>query len=240
MLYFIYGNNREQARTKLDALLNSLFAKKPNASFFKLNDRSCTEAGIEEMVGGQGLFENKYIVLLEGTLQNEDTKTVVLEWLKEIAGSQNIFIIFEGEVDKQTSAKIEKKAEKTLEFTLPKTAQKKDKFDMFALTDAFGARDKKRVWVLLQKAFLAGLSPEEIHSMLFWQTKTMLLAKHEDTAQNTGLNPFVFRKSKASAQKFTDSELRDLSLGLVLLYHDARRGNISFETGLEQFLLANV
>ncbi len=240
MLYFIHGNDREQARAKLNMLLNSLFTKKPNASFFKLDDRSCTEADIEEMIGGRGLFENKYVVLLENTLQNENTKDIVLTRLKEIAGSQNIFIVFEGEMDKQTSAKIEKKAEKVLEFTLPKTAQKKDKFDIFALTDAFGARDKKRVWVLLQKAFLAGLSPEEIHSMLFWQTKTMLLAKHEDTAQNTGLNPFVFKKSKASAQKFTDSELRNLSLGLVLLYHDARRGIVPFETGLEQFLLANV
>ncbi|MEK7152105.1 MAG: hypothetical protein AAB773_01615 [Patescibacteria group bacterium] len=240
MLYFIHGNDREQARAKLNTLLNSLFTKKPNASFFKLDDRSCTEADILEMIGGRGLFENKYVVLLENTLQNENTKDIVLTRLKEIAGSQNIFIVFEGETDKQTCAKIEKKAEKVLEFTLPKTTQKKEKFDIFALTDAFAARDKKRAWVLLQKAFLAGLSPEEIHSMLFWQTKTMLLAKHETLPQNAGLNPFVFRKSKASAQKFTDDELRSLSAGLVLLYHNARRGIIPFEIGLEQFLLARV
>jgi len=240
MLYFIHGTDTTRSRVKLTALLDSLFAKKPNASFFKLNERSCTEASIDELCGGQGLFEQKYIVLLEDTLQNEQTRTAVLERLKTIGDSQNIFVLFERETDKPTRVKIEKRAAKTLEFALPKTGRKKDVFDIFSLTDAFGARDKKRAWVLLQKAILAGLSPEEIHSMLFWQTKSMLLAKHESSPEHAGLNPFVYRKSKTAAQKFTDAELRRFSAGFVSLYHNARRGIVEFEMGLEQFLLANL
>ena len=81
MLYFIHGNDREQARAKLNTLLNSLFTKTERL-FFKLDDRSCTEADILEMIGGRGLFENKYVVLLENTLQNENTKDIVLTRLK--------------------------------------------------------------------------------------------------------------------------------------------------------------
>src|SRR3989344_8188381 len=49
-------------------------------------------------------------------------------------------------------------------------------FNIFALTDAIGARKKRDAWVLYQKALAAGMAPEEIFFKLVWQAKTMLVA----------------------------------------------------------------
>jgi len=50
-------------------------------------------------------------------------------------------------------------------------------FNIFALTDALGARQKKDAWILYQKALGAGLSAEEIFFKIVWQVKSMLIAK---------------------------------------------------------------
>ena len=44
--------------------------------------------------------------------------------------------------------------------------KKGNEFNIFSLTDAVGARNKKEAWVLYQKALLAGVSAEEIFSFL--------------------------------------------------------------------------
>src|SRR3989344_9363077 len=55
-------------------------------------------------------------------------------------------------------------------------AKARSDFNIFALTDAIGARKKRDAWVLYQKALAAGMAPEEIFFKLVWQAKTMLVA----------------------------------------------------------------
>ena len=96
----------------------------------------------------------------------------------------------------------------------------------------------KDAWVLLQKALDTGGVPEEIHGMLFWQVKSMILAVSSKTAGEAGLNPFVFRKSLSFAKNFTEEELKNLSARLVSIYHDARRGGDELAIALEKFVLS--
>src|SRR3989338_6415083 len=110
-------------------------------------------------------------------------------------------------------------------------------FNIFALTDAIGARKKRDAWVLYQKALAAGMAPEEIFFKLVWQTKTMLLASRTRTADEADMKPFPYSKAKGFLNNFKPGELEKFSEDLVLGYHRTRRGEGEIETLVEKALL---
>jgi len=238
MLYFICGEDFKKARTKAKNLIDTLVAKKPNSNLFKLNSENFDEKIVEEGLKGMGLFENKYIIFLDKILGNEKIKEFILNKIKDIAESDNIFILLEEEVDKKTLIKIEKKAQKTQEFSGNSLKREKERAKPFALTDALGKRDRKRAWTEYQKVLKEGLVPEEIHGVLFWQIKTMLLANSSKNSAEADLNPFVFKKAKEFCKNYSDEELKKMSSKLISIYHDIRRGIVE-DLGLEieKFLL---
>ena len=110
-------------------------------------------------------------------------------------------------------------------------------FNVFALTDALGERDRKKLWTLYQRAKYAEVSPEEIHGILFWQVKSMLLAKNAKNAEEAGLKPYPFKKSVGFLKHYTGGEVEHLSRKLLSVSHDARRGLHDFDIALERFVL---
>jgi len=225
MIHLFYGENTGKAREKFHEFLDGFFAKNPDAPLFEMNAESWSEEKFEELLASQGLFGGGSVIVFDSLLQDVDAEGTILENLKEMKESPNLFVIIEGKLTKVIAERIAKKAETAEEFFAEKTA-KKIEFDRFALSDALGRRSKKDAWVLFQKSLDAGGVAEEIHGMLFWQVKSMILATSSKTAGEAGLNPFVFRKSLTFAKNFTEEELKDLSSRLVSIYHEARRGGL--------------
>ncbi len=237
MIYFLYGSDFSKVRTKLREIIVSQQKKNPDASYFKIEADTWRESSLEELLGSAGLFQNKYLIVLDGVFGDKKTGEKALPFLKDMANSQNIFIIVEGELTKEVGGKIEKKAEKTQHFSSPLEKTKKKSFDVFALTDAFGVRDKKQLWVLYQRALLEGVSTEEIHRLLLWQVKAILAVFISKDVRESGLNPFVYKKAASFSRNFSKEELINLETSLVIMYHDARRGVLDFDIGLERFVL---
>ena len=251
MFYFLHGDNTHAVNEKAKGLVDDLLKKKPDASFFTLTDENWSAESVDEYVSSQGLFENKYIVLVKGIFSGDRSsaadkkarKEIFLEKVTSIAVSTNVFIVAEGIVDKATLTKIEKHAQKVQEFSSGKVEQsfkKDDGFKIFDLADALGMRDKKTLWQLYRHTVDAGKAPEEIHGILFWQVKNMILTTHTKTATEAGLNPFVFGKAQRYATNFSRPELTALLEQLVTIYHDAHRGIHDFETALEVFILEKI
>lgn len=237
MINLFYGENSTKAREEMHSFLDVFFEKNPDTSLFEINTESWSEEKFGELLASRGLFGGGSIVVLDSLLQDIDAEGTVLENLKEMKDSPNIFVIIEGKLTKMIAERIVKKSETAEEFAVEKMA-KKAEFDRFALSDALGRRSKKDAWVLLQKALDMGGVPEEIHGMLFWQVKSMILALSSKTAGEAGLNPFVFRKSLSFAKNFTEEELKNLSSRLVSIYHEARRGGDELAIALEKFVLS--
>jgi len=247
MIYFLYGDNTQEGNKlvnkKAAALSAELLKKKPDASLFELNEDNWNESAIDEYTGGQGLFEKKYIVLVKDILAKKDRKEIFLDKIELFAESPNIFIFTESSIDKASLKKIEKHASKTQEFTGGDEGVKGKKsgdgaFNIFALGDAFGGRNKKQLWSLYREAIDAGKVPEEIHGILFWQVKSIVLASRTKSATEAGLNPFVYSKAKSFAENFNQQELDKILEDIVRLYHDAHRGLHDFETAMEIFILS--
>lgn len=110
-------------------------------------------------------------------------------------------------------------------------------FNIFALTDAIGARKKRDAWVLYQKALAAGLTPEEVFYKLVWQTKTMLIAQNTKSVAETDMKPYPYSKAKEFLRNFKSGEVEKMSEALVLGYHAARRGEGEIEMLVEKTLL---
>ncbi len=110
-------------------------------------------------------------------------------------------------------------------------------FNVFALTDAIGARKKRDAWVLYQKALASGMAPEEVFWKLVWQAKTMLIAQNTQSVAETDMKPFPYNKAKGFLKNFKSGEVEKFSENLVLGYHKARRGEGEIETLVEKTLL---
>lgn len=237
MIYLLYGKDTDKARAKLRALIQSLIQKKPDAAHVKITDETFTPTALSEALGGIGLFTSKIIVEMDMVFRNKEAKELVLNELKEIAASESIFVFLEGDLTKTDLTKFEKYAEKVQEFAVKTPVQKPKDFNVFALTDALGKRNKKELWVLYQKALRAGKEPEEIHGILLWQLKAMILAASAESPQDAGLNPFVYQKSKQFGKMFGNENVQQALTDFVSLYHESRRGGKELSYALEEFIL---
>jgi DNA polymerase III delta subunit len=115
---------------------------------------------------------------------------------------------------------------------------KRSDFNIFSLTDAVGARNKKEAWSLYQKALASGLSAEEIFWKVFWIVKSMLTASRTKNYSETEMKEFPYKKAKQYAQNFSKEELEKLSETLVVGYHNARRGIGEIDSLIEKFVLS--
>jgi DNA polymerase III delta subunit len=223
MLYAVYGAEGDKARAKKDALVASCRKQKPDAEFFLIESENFSEGALEGLYSSQGLFQKKHIVVLDRLLQNKELKDAVSEAFPKMAVSESMFILFDETIDAKTAALVKKHAKDVFVFGEKKEKKERDN-TTFLITDAFMMKDRKSAWVNYQKAVRADVAPEAIHGALFWQVKTVLLAK-----KTGGWNKF--------AKNYSEDELDEILARLVKIYHDIRSEGGELEISLEKFLL---
>ena len=241
MLYVFHGTDTAAAADKANALVTSLRTKRPDATYVRIDGDTWSPAVVQEHVGGQGLFSNKYIVFLDRVTENRSAKEELPDLVSLMKESTNIFIVLEGKVLADLKKVFEKNAEKVVvcegKSASAKATADKEEFNVFALGDALGSRDPFKSWTLYRQAVENGLEPENIIGTLFWQVKSIILAKGASTAAEAGLNPFVFGKAKRYAGNYSDTELQTLLKQLTNVYHDAHRGLRNAELAVEGMML---
>jgi DNA polymerase III delta subunit len=224
MLYVYHGQDVPKSLEKARTLIDSLRAKRPDASYVEVVADSWSPSIIEENVGGQGLFSNKYIIFLNRVTENADAKEVLPDFIQIMNESTNIFILLEGKLNVDLKRAVEKHAEKVVETGEKEAAGKsgsgtgkKEEFNIFALADALGSRNALKSWSMYRQAIDNGQEPESIVGMLFWKIKSMI------TAKNT--------------KSYSEEELSALMTDLIKVYHDGHRGIVDMELGVEKRLL---
>ncbi|MDD5050607.1 MAG: hypothetical protein PHV93_02585 [Candidatus Pacebacteria bacterium] len=216
MFYLFYGIEREKARAKRNATLLGAQKKRPDAEVFSMDAEDFSASRLQEFIGSAGLFEKKFIVCMNFVCEDKERLSTVIEKLEEMKETENLFLILEGKLDAKSLEKFKKYAFKVEQFEEEKTFEK-PKFNVFALSDAFGRRDAKGLWALYLKALEEESAPEAIAGMLFWKIKSLLLS---------------------GSNRYSERELEEISSRLVSLYHDSHRGIHEFEIALERFVLS--
>ncbi len=249
MLYIFHGSEIDLSHHKAHTLVNSLRTKKPDAAFIKVEADEWDGEMIKSHLESQGLFSNKYILFLDRVTEKAEARDEFLDLLPDMKASPNIFIVLEGSVKADLKKAFDKYADKVVESEQVVTTKSygggsgavgsKKEFNIFALADAVGSRDAFKAWSIYREAVDGGMESESILGTLFWQVKSMVLARDASSAGETGLNPFVFSKSKKYAAAYSEEELGKLLAKLITLYHEGHRGMVDLELGIERLLLSS-
>ncbi len=183
-------------------------------------------------LGGGDIFAKKYFVVMRGLMA--EGKHDISSKLTDMNSSETVFAVLEDSLLKVPLEELKKHAKV---FKSAEVSKGKDeKFNIFSITDAYGARDKKSAWVLMQQALRSGVAAEEVLNILIWQTKNLLFVKRETDPRKTGLSPFVYNKAKKYSGNYTLPELQEISRSLTRLFHEGHLG-LDVEPNLELFLL---
>ena len=235
MLYLIYGNDTYKARKKLHELLDKAGKKRPEAEIFKLTTENWSEGQFEELLASRGLFEQKYTVVLDNLFARKEIKDYVVEKLKDLKDSEQIFLALESKIDAETLKKIKSSAEQVQEFT--KTESKKEELNIFSITEGLLEKDKKHLWISYIDLLGKGAVAEEIHGILFWQVKNMILVSRAGSLAETGLSPYIYKSSLTGSRKYKTEELSQMSGELVNMTHKVRQGEGELDLMLEKWIL---
>lgn len=210
MLYFYSGTDREKARAAMDAALKKV--SKKGSRVVRITDANAP-ADCAAALGGRGMFDEPRVVVLSGTLANEEMRVQVLAALLSMRDSEDPFFILEEKPDAATRKQIEKYATESKRFD---SASEKKGGDIFAIANALRRADRKALWVNYQRQLAADAAPEAIHGVLFWAAKDMFL------------------KSRPGAER---DRAERLLTELAELPHESRRRGLELEYALELFVL---
>lgn len=235
MLYVIYGTDTHKARAKLHDLLDLAKKKRPEAELFKLTTENWSEGQFDELLVAQGLFEQKYTTVLDNLFEKKDLKNYVMDRLEEMKESEQIFLMLESSIDAASLKKLEKFSEKVQEFD--KKEDKKPNINIFSITDGLVQKDKKKLWISYIDLLGKGAVAEEVHGILFWQVKNMILASRASGGTETGLSPFVYKNALTGARNYKNEDLQKMSSELVDMTHRVRQGKGELEIMIEKWVL---
>jgi len=236
MFYFLYGTNTHKARKKLHELLSLAEKKRPEAELFKITSENWSEGQFDELLISRGLFESKYTVVLDSLFDRKEIKEYILDRLEQLAESEQIFLGLEGKVDAVSIKKIEKHAKQVQEFTKPES--NKQEINIFSIANGLVEKDKKHLWVSYIDLLSRGAVAEEIHGILFWQVKNMILASKADSQKETGLTPYSYKNALTGSRKYKIEELQNMSGELVNMTHRVRSGDGELEVMIEKWVLS--
>lgn len=236
MIYFLHGTDTNKSRKKMHEILQTLSSKRPNSEVFKITNENWDRNQLEELFSSQGLFEQKYIVVLDSTFSNKEAKEYVVDNLEKMKETEHWFIILDGKVDAPTTKKIEKFAYKTQEFE--KAEKKKDSPIIFTITEKLLDRDRKKLWITFVDLTKKNIPAEEIHGLLFWAVKNMLIVSKVDSQKDSGLAPYSYKTALSGARNYKTEELQKMSSQLVEMTHKVRSGEGNLDVMLEKWILS--
>ena len=218
MFYLIFGSDKDKVNKKADNLFYGLLKKKPDATAIVLSVEDVSEDKMSELLGGQGLFSQKTVVLLKRIFSVKENIKWFSKMIQDMKESTNVFILTEWILNKNDLERLRKEAEKTEEFNLKESEGKKDQPIVFSMADALERKDKKNLWRLYLKALKEGVATENILGTLFWKVKTMRLQK---------------------SRNYSEEEIKNLSSKIVDIYHEGRTEGKEIEILLEKFILSS-
>lgn len=228
MLAVFYGTDRTAARDAAKAYTDAV-----TAPVTILEEATYVSGLIGGSIGAASLFGGSEIFLLDTPSSEDGFYKETLDNLKEMAESANSFVVLEGALLAELKKKYGKHASVIEEFTADKT----ERFNTFAITDALAKKDKKLMWVLLQQAKMAGVRDEELVGILWWQLKSLRLAAVTQTPVEAGMKEYPYKKAKQSLSKFEPGEVERLSRSLLELYHHGHQGLRDLDVALEEWVL---
>jgi DNA polymerase III delta subunit len=231
MLHLFYGNDTIAVRQKVHDFTG--IEEKKGIKIEKIEIDNYAEGIFTDIVGAVSLFGEQALYIIDTPSGKTEMYEDVISNLEAFADSENTFVI----IEEALLAPAKKKFQKHTETMEECKSAASERFNAFGMADSLSKKDKKTLWLQLQEAKQSGLSAEEIIGTLWWQLKSLRLAKLTTSASQAGMKDFPYNKSKRALGTFKEGELERLSKGLLTVYHDGHLGKVDIDIALERWML---
>jgi DNA polymerase III delta subunit len=208
VIYFFHGSDTTAVRAKAFAWVAAARAKRPDAAYIRLSADDLTENNLSAVMGTQGLFFLKTLVLIDEPFSTLASSELLITHLPALAESPNPIAILAPNLLAARAKKVSAHAEKEFVCDAPKKASRG--FNA-ALVEAFAAGKRELLWTEIMRALRAGDAPEMLHGLLHFKARELM------------------RRGASRG--------RALSRTLILLIQDARQGGLPLAQALERFAL---
>ena len=234
MLYVLVGNDIQKRNDRLVKIRDGFLQKYSKGVLVTLDSESFSESSLKEYSVSNNLFGQKNLVIMLHVFTDKNLHDIVMKNISIMHASKNVFVIVEEKLLKKDKNIFEKQNVSCEYYTSTAFVLKK-KYNIFSLSDVIGIRNTKQIWLVFSDAIRHGVSAEELHVIVMWQIKNMLLVKN--SFLNPGLHPFVYKKTLTASKKFSNTELQDFLYILIEMFHNSRFKSIPMKGMLEKFLL---
>ena len=144
------------------------------------------------------------------------TGSMLEEHLDALAASDNAIIILAPKLPAAKMKKFAAKAKMEYKYDRPASREVERGFNS-NLVNALAARSRDRLWLEIQRALYAGDAPEMLHGLLHWKARDLM---------------------EKGSREWKPQESRQLSLALIELLQNSRRGGLDLALSLERFALS--
>ncbi|MEI6316594.1 MAG: hypothetical protein WCO65_02610 [bacterium] len=237
MLTILLGQNLEARAARLEKILSKERDSGSDVVFY--TDVNFNKEEIIFATNSVSLFGKKNIFVLTGVYDNTETRVGLEEIIEHACESTDNFILCEKVILAPFIKKATKHGAVIENFDEAKNI-KKETYNPFAFTDAYCEKKRSIAWALYTEGISTGIDPYELHSKIFWATKNMIIIKLAKSVDESGINPYVYAKTKKSAEKFTLEELEKNLITLTNLFHETIFSGANLETALESFVLRSL
>ena len=237
MLTVLVGQNVDARAKHLDRILSRERDNGNEVVFY--NDINFNAEEIIFSAQSVSLFNTKNIFVLSGIYDNTDKRGELENIITILSESPEQFILSEKSLLAPFVKKITALKASIEKFDEVKS-EKKESFNVFALTDAYCERKRSLAWAIYCQGIFSGIDAHELHGKIFWAIKNMILVKKTGSAIEAGLHPYVYGKTKKLAEKFSIDELQKNLQELSSMFHEVLFSGINLETSLEIFLLKSL
>jgi DNA polymerase III delta subunit len=231
MLHLYYGNDTIAVRQKAHDFVDA--QQKEGFKIERIDAENHAQGVFADIVGATSLFGEKTLYILDTPSQKKEIYDDVIGHLQQFAESDNTFVVIEEALLAPEKKKFAASSATVEEYKKAAAAR----FNVFGMADSLSSKNKKMLWMQLQEAKQSGLSAEEIIGTLWWQLKTLRLAKITNTAAEAGMKDFPYNKAKQALSSFQEGELEEVSHKLLRVYHDGHLGVKDIDIALERFML---
>lgn len=241
MLYLFHGSDVEKARSKAFEWVAKARAKEPNLAYARLAREEVTDSALLDAAMAGGLFVKRLLVLIDDPFpaarvkneeeeEEEETSSVLEDHLDALAASDNAIIILAPKLHAAKAKKIAAKAKVEYKFDSAATRTLARGFNS-GLVNALAARSREKLWLEINRALLAGDAPEMLHGLLHWKARDLM----EKAKTASGSSPDV---PSRGSRAWKPEESRSLSLALIELLQESRRGGLELGLALERWALS--
>lgn len=232
MMYLFYGNDVEKVRTKAFEWVAAARKKEPNLAYVRLAREEMSEGALLEAATSNSLFAKRTLTLLDDPYGGRTTSynevdeeeeggettivSVLDDYVDMLAESENAIVILAPKLAALKTRKLGAKARVVYAFDKSVVHEAARGFNG-NLVNALAARSREKLWLEINRALRAGDAPVMLHGLLHWKARDLME-----------------KGSRAWAPK----EIRHLSLSLIKLLQNSRRGGMDLSVSLERFALS--